>query len=377
MLFPIGIATGEAFCNRENERKILKDNINANRHTVLLAPRRYGKTSLVSEVIDQLSYPSCCMDFLLAADARSVEAAILEKVGELLQSILPKTKKAKDKILNIFRQLRPEITLSSMGQKVVLHSPSENASNREATICDVLLNLDKTAQAANKRVIVFMDEFQQIGQLRDKHVIEASIRHAVERSQYVSYIFSGSNRHLLLQMFSDKSRPFYRLCTTISLRRISKSDHVGFIQKHAEKKWHKALKEETMNTILKLSECHPYYVNLICNYFWQNDEYPTPAKVDNFWNSYIETQKSIISYDLAALSNNQKSILKDLAEHPANQPYSHENLLRTRLTIASQKEAIKKLLLKDFLFEDESGFTRILDPAVKSYIMANLIRRRD
>lgn len=98
MLFPIGIATGEAFCNRDNERKILKDNINANRHTVLLAPRRYGKTSLVSEVIEQLSYPSCNMDFLLAADARAVEAVILEKIGELLQSILPQTKKPMKKI---------------------------------------------------------------------------------------------------------------------------------------------------------------------------------------------------------------------------------------------------------------------------------------
>lgn len=376
MLFPIGIATGEAFCNRENERKILKGNINANRHTVLLAPRRYGKTSLVSEVTEQLSYPSCNMDFLLAADSRSVESATLEKIGDLLQLILPKTKKAKDKILNIFRQLRPEITLSSMGSKVVLYSPSENANNREATICDVLLNLDKTAKAANKRVIVFMDEFQQIGQLRDKHVIEASIRHAVERSQYVSYIFSGSNRHLLLQMFSDKSRPFYKLCSTISLGRISKIDHIAFIQKHAEKKWHKALKEETINTIIKLSECHPYYVNLICNYFWQNNEYPTAAKVDEFWMSYIETQKSIISYDLAALSNNQKTVLKNLAEHPANQPYSHENLMRTQLTIASQKEAINKLLLKDFIFEDESGFTRVLDPAIKSYIMLNVRRLR-
>lgn len=376
MLFPIGIATGEAFCNRENERKILKDNINANRHTVLLAPRRYGKANLVSEVIKQLSYPSCCMDFLLAADARSVEAAILERVGELLQSILPRTKKTAEKTLTIFRQLRPEITLSSIGQKIVLHSPSENTNNRETTICDVLLNLDKTAQAAKKRVIVFMDEFQQIGQLRDKHVIEASIRHAVERSKSVSYIFSGSNRHLLLQMFSDKNRPFYRLCTTISLKRISKSDHVEFIQKHAEKKWHKALKEETMNTILKLSECHPYYVKLICSYFWQNDEYPTSAKVVNFWNSYIETQKPIIAYDLALLSNNQKTILKDLAEHPANQPYSNENLLRTRLTIASQKEAIKKLLLKDFLFQDEFGFIRLLDPAVSSYVMANFVHRR-
>ena len=256
-----------------------------------------------------------------------------------------------------------------MGQTVVLYSPVENSNNREATIRDALLSLDKAAKMAKKRVIIFMNEFQQIGQLRDKHVIEASIRHAVERSQYVSYIFSGSNRHVLLEMFSNKNRPFYKLCATISLKRITEKSHTAFIQKHAEKKWRKPLKESVMDEIIKLSECHPYYLNLICNYFWQNNEYPTVKKIGAFWDNYVETQKSIIAYDISGLSNNQKLVLKDLAIRPANQPYGNESLKRTGLTIASQKLAIQRLHLMDFIFKDEYGFLKVLEPAVKTFIL--------
>lgn len=369
MLFPVGIATGEVFSSRDNERKILNDNICANRHTVLLAPRRYDKASLVTEVVKQLAYPSCHIDFLLAADARAIEAKILNAVGGLLHSILPKTKKAKEKLLQLFRPLRPEITLSEARETVKLHAPTEDPHDHEAIISEVLLNLDKVAQATKKRVFVFMDEFQQIGQLRDQHVIEESIRRAVERSQKVTYVFSGSNRHLILRMFSDKNRPFYRLCSTISLKRINETDHATCIQKHAQKKWKKPLADETLESIIWLSECHPYYVDLICNHFWQRNKYPTKIKVHELWNKYIQTQKSIIAYEIAMLSNNQKIVLKDFARYPANQPYSNENLLRTRLTIASQKEAIKKLLLKDFIYEDELGFVRLLDPAVKAFIL--------
>lgn len=376
MLFPIGVATGDAFCNRENERQWLKDNIHAHRHTVILAPRRYGKTSLVSEVIQQMNLVSAAMDFLLIADAQAAEAMIAEKIGQLIFQLLPKTQKAKEKLLAIFKDFKPEISLSTLGQKVVLHSPTTlqpNQSNHaENVITHLLLKLNELAKAAKKTVIVFMDEFQQVGELKDKHTIEASIRHAVERSESVSYIFSGSNRHLLLQMFSDKNRPFYKLCHVMQLNRIRAASYTKYIQQQAQKKWRKPLTNQVLQHILTLSECHSFYVNLICNYFWQKNQYPTLSNVEQFWQGYLDSQRPMIAFDIASLSNNQKAVLKDLALYPAKQPYSQENLNRTRLTIASQKEAIKRLKLKDFIFEDSDGYLRVLDPAMSAMIVASL-----
>jgi AAA+ ATPase superfamily predicted ATPase len=366
--FPIGIATGDAFCNRLSERAHLGKNIQQNRHTVLLAPRRYGKTSLVTQVINEIKIPYCEIDFLLAANIESVKMKIIEKTAELLFQLLPKTLKAKQKILTIFKKMRPEIVLSAAGQKIILHAPDYDATP-EHTICDVLMNLDKTAIAAKKRVVVFMDEFQQIGQLNDQQTVEAAIRHAAERSKNVSYVFSGSNRHMLQQMFSDKARPFYKLCEMMRLERIDSQDYTRFIQKHAKMKWKKEIQMDVLDLILSLSERHPFYVNLICNYLWNEDGYPTTESIYLFWKQYIESEKTIFAKEISSLSNNQKLLLVQLAKNPTKHPFQNDYLKATGLSIASQKQSLNKLLLTDFIFTDSAGIFSILDPAMKSYIL--------
>jgi len=240
-LFPQGLAVGSAFCNRAKERDQLKTNIQNNRHTVLVAPRRYGKTSLVNQVITEEGLLCCEMDFLLTATPKAVEEKIFNRVGDVLLKLLPRTQKAKQKILQLFKALKPELTLTAAGQQIKFYIDVD-ATAVESNICDILMSLDKAANVAKKRVLVFMDEFQQIGELKDQHVIEASIRHAVERSKNVSYIFSGSNRHLLLQMFNQKSRPFYHLCQMMPLSRIDEAEHSRFIQKASRKVWKKVNK---------------------------------------------------------------------------------------------------------------------------------------
>jgi uncharacterized protein len=366
-LFPQGLATGEAFCNRNSERKQLKDNIQNNQHTVLVAPRRYGKTSLVNQVIGELKAPCCEMDFLLTATPKAVENKIVKCVGDVLLKLLPRTKKARLKLLQLFKALNPELTLTAAGQKIKFHV-DPGSSFVETNICDILMNLDKAAIAAKKRVIVFMDEFQQIGELKDKHVIEASIRHAVERSKMVSYIFSGSNRHLLLQMFNQRSRPFYHLCQIMPLSRIDESEHIQFIQKAAKKCWGKVLQDAVIRKILTVSECHTYYINVICHFFFGNNTVPTQKAIDQFWRAYITLQKPVISHDLSLLSNNQKTLLVALAKTPISQPYHQDFLYETRLTAASLKEAMNKLMQKDFIYIDRLNSISVLDPAVKFFI---------
>src|SRR3990167_7492598 len=348
LLFPMGIATGDAFCNRVAERAHLIKNIEHNRHTVLLAPRRYGKTSLVNQVMVELKLPYCAMDFLLCANSQAVKVKIVEKIGELLFHLLPKTIQAKEKILTTFKKMRPEIVLSAAGQKVILHMP-DNESSAEDTICDVLMNLDKAAIAAQKKVLIFMDEFQQIGQLNDQYTVEAAIRHAVERCKNVSYVFSGSNRHMLLQMFSEKSRPFYKLCETMILQRIAENDYSAFIQKQAKTKWKKELSHEVLQFILSLSERHPYYVNLICNHLWLESGFPTIEKIELFWQRYLELEKSSFISELTSLANNQKLVLLALAKKPTQHPFHNDYLQMTGLSVSSQKQALNKLILKDLV----------------------------
>lgn len=363
-LFPAGIALNKAFCNRTSERNALKQSILDNQPVVIISPRRYGKTSLMSQVIQENQMPFCLVDFLPATDLNFVKNALLAGVGELLTGLLPLHKKLTHKMLSFFTQLNPKIVLSAMGQQVEL-TPQQPP---QKSILDALLGLDAMAKTLAKRVVVVLDEFQQIGMLSENHEIEASIRHAVERSQQVSYVFSGSNRHLLSQMFNDKRRPFYHLCELMKLERIAREHYLKFIQAAAKKQWKKKLSDDAILEIFDLTECHTYYVNALCRKLWKLEDAPSAMQVRELWQQIIEDQYPWIADDIGALSANQRLILAALSDQPTNVIQGQTFCKKVGLIPASVKRAIDTLMEKDFVYQDKAKYYRVLDPAVLTYL---------
>jgi uncharacterized protein len=136
------------------------------------------------------------MELTMATSLDDLERIIIKHIASLLDKLMPKTTKAKQKILNLFKWLNPEIVLTAGGQTITFRPDSVKSKTVE-TISDILKKLDEVAALAGKRVVVVMDEFQQVSEIPD-HTIEASIRNAMQYSKHVSYVFSGSNRHMLL-----------------------------------------------------------------------------------------------------------------------------------------------------------------------------------
>src|SRR5262249_2500141 len=153
----------------------------------------------------------------------------------IFNSLLPKTKLACHKLINSITALNPKLMINMLGHKVEISTKQTT----EKTISELLLALDQLCQKLKKFCVIVFDEFQQIGELKENHAIEAAIRHAVERSSQVSYIFCGSKRHLLNEMFSDRSRPLYHLCDLMTINRIEASSYHNFLNKMAKNKWKK------------------------------------------------------------------------------------------------------------------------------------------
>jgi hypothetical protein len=363
-LFPAGIALDEAFCNRTQERILLRQSIISNQSIVLISPRRYGKTSLIFQVLHENQFPYCMVDFLPATHLNFVRSAILGSVSALLTQLLPLHKKLKQKLLDYFIHLNPKIVLSAAGQQVEL-SPQQSSPK---TIMEALLALDDLAKAIKRRVIVVFDEFQQVGTLSENQEIEASLRHAVERSQQVSYIFSGSNRHLLAQMFNDRKRPFYHLCDLMKLERISSEDYTKFIQIAAKKRWKKLLMPNVTQEILDLTKCHTYYVNALCRQLWKLPEAPTRLQVTKKWQEAVQEQYPWITEDIGNLSVNQRLVLAALAHEPTREPQGQTFCKKVGLIPANIKRALDTLLENDFVFRDKNNFYQALDPAVLTYL---------
>ena len=362
--FPEGIAQGKAFINREDECDHLIKRIKSCKHSVLIAPRRYGKTSLVTKVASEMGIPHCSIDLLAAYSEEYVRDQIVGKVGRLVFELLPPVKKATSKLINIFKQMKPEISLSALGQKLSLNLSSQPLQD----ITEVLLKLDETAEYFKKRAVIFIDEFQQISQLKKHSSIEASIRHAVERSENITYIFSGSNRHLLQQMFGDQGRPLYRLCQIVTLDRMKKNAYRKHLQRLAGIKWGKVLPDGVLARIFTHTELHPYYMNVLCQVIWERDDIVSSEEIDNLWYNYVKSQRYIISHDVMTLSVNQRRIITALAKSPVMEIQSAKFTTPLKISASSAQQSVEKLIRSSLVYKDADGFFHVLDPAMKYYL---------
>jgi uncharacterized protein len=365
-MFPVNIALGKAFCNRDKERHLLKQYVQYGRHVVLVAPRRYGKTSLINQTLLEMKLPYTMIELTMATSLSEVEQIVVRQIGKLLYHILPRTTKAKQNILKLFKWLNPELVLTVGGQKIIFH-PERKQLNTVDNLAEILRKLDDAAGLVKKQVVVVMDEFQQLCEIK-KHAIEASIRHAMQYSKHVVYLFSGSNRHMLLSMFNDKNRPFYNSCEMMSLDRITVESYEPFIQQAARKKWRKLIPGNVLNEIFKISELHPSYINRICGYFWLVNKMPNINGIKHYWLNFVESKRAEFAEDILSLSKNQRRVLNHLAKHPTSQPSNHEVCNVVGLSEASVRQAVRKLMLKDYIYKDKQKIVRLLDPALRDFI---------
>ena len=367
--FPQGVATDNAFCNRETERSALKSSISAHEHIVLVAPRRYGKTSLITQVLKENKFPGTSIDFFFVLTQAEVSKHISEGISQIISTLLPRTKAACNKLIESVRSLNPKLTFNLLGQKLELSTKQTT----ERSISELLLALDQFADKANKSCVVVLDEFQQIAELKENHAIEAAIRHAVERSQRVSYIFCGSKRHLLNEMFSDKFRPLYHLCDLMTIDRISAKNYYEFLNKTAKKRWKKTLDRDVVIEIIYLTENHPYYVNALCRRLWRYDNTPTIEKVRNTWDEYVNQQSPWITTDISELTLNRRKVMTALAYQPTNEPQGRNFSNKTGLNPSGIKKSLTDLQKLDLIYKNQQGYYHVLDPAIAYFIRQHAI----
>jgi len=365
-VFPLGIATGRAFCNRRVERERLGAALLAGRHTWLMAPRRYGKTSLIHQVLldlgrDGPAIDSEQVDLLLAHDLRSVRDLVLAAVGRLTARILPSPTRALRSLGRFFGGLRPEFVIDTSGARVRFNPGGE----RSEQLSEALAGLDAVARSRGVRAVLVVDEFQQVAGLHEGIALEGAIRHAAQGAQAVSYVFSGSHRRMLSRMFEDASRPLYHLCERLNVERIKASEYRSYLKSAARRQWHAQPSAAAVERILDLSACHPYYVNVLCGRLWREPRVPGAARVAAVWRAYVAEEAARIGSELVSLSPNQRAVLAAIAAEPTAEPRGRAFLERTRVASTSVGQALAVLLERDLAFRDPESRYRVLDPAME------------
>ncbi len=360
--FPTTLALGRAFCNRREELKRLSANLERASPTLIMSPRRYGKTSLAINAFQRLKWPYTHVDFYTDLTEEGIERAILNGVGYLLGQLETAPKRLLHLASEFFGNMQISVVFEKAGFKLDF---SRKKRQSQQNILEALEKLHALAEKKKKKVILFLDEFQVLCEIIKNYSIEGAIRHAVQKSRYVAYVFSGSNRHLISSMFYDKNRPFYKSCDTIRLERISKKDYEPYIQKSAKKRWGKVLDGAVLKSIFLLTEFHPYYVNKLCSLLWLMGEAPTEEDVLNQWQQYALENKSLIEREIELISLNQRKLLIAVAKNePTKEIFG--KLFSTQIDISpgSLSRTLEGLMQKDYVYVDEHGFYRVLDPLI-------------
>ncbi len=360
-LFPLGKAYGKAFCNREKEITQLVGNVQHGKHTLIIAPRRYGKSSLVERVCEKAKLPAIRINFHLCTTEAEVTELVINSVIKLIGEAIGRVDKLMVSIKKYLSTLEPML---SFGNKIVTLKliPKENV-NYAATICEALLLLEKLLKEKKKKAILFFDEFQEINDISSHKGIEGGFRTALQETQHLSVIFSGSIRSLLLSIFEDENRPLYKLCRKIKLDRISATDYEKHIQKIALATWKAPLDPEVFEEIMALSNRHPYYVNYLCDTIWEQcKQLPKLNEVNQAWRLVVTEEWSDALKELSDLPLGQRRLLKYIANQDAKNIQSQEVSKQLSMPPSSIATAANVLREKDYIDQTQDGTFLIINP---------------
>jgi hypothetical protein len=361
--FPLGLALGNAFCNRVKEKKRLTENISKLAPTLISSPRRYGKTSLVLETLQSTNTDYVLIDFFTATSVADISSIILNGIGRAIALIQPNFTKALKLAMEFFSKIEVKISTQETGFVISLNQGIPNPVDE---IDKALINLEKLLIKYNKNIILFFDEFQIVGQVTPNISIEAILRSHAQIPSNIGYIFSGSNRHLLDQIFNDRKRPFYQLCDRILLNKIETSDYMKFINNAAIMKWQSKLGVQIFNKIFELTNCHPFYMNALCFKLWQTETTPNVDDVIQCWSLLAEEHRPQIGSEIDLLSLNQRKLLGCLARlDNLYSIHSKEFLQSTGMASSSLHQSLQVMLKKDFIEKINDETYQIIDPMLE------------
>lgn len=248
----------EYFCDRKNETQKLTEAIHNSRNVTLISERRLGKTTLLNHVAHQLQneLTFIFIDLYATTDLKSFVQLFTTKVLEKLE---PFSEKAIRKITQFFAALKPRFSFDPQTGTPSIELSVENTAEAEKSVS----LLFKYILESKQKVVVVFDEFQQILRYPEKN-IEALLRTEIQKDPQSSFVFSGSQTHLLQAMFNQYSRPFYNSSQMLFLEKINRDEYVKFIAAHFASV-HTKIESATAQLIYDLNNGITYNVQFVCN----------------------------------------------------------------------------------------------------------------
>lgn len=352
-----GKIDAEYFCDRVTESaRVIKTITNEN-NLVIISPRRMGKTGLIQFCFDKPEiseeYYTFFIDILHTTSLREFTYVLGRTIYETL---LPNSKKMASLFIQTIKSISGKLGFDPVTNMPTFNIGLGDIEKPEYTLDEIFQYLDE----ADKPCIVAIDEFQQIAKYPEKN-IEALLRTHIQRLRNCNFIFAGSERHMMQEMFTSSARPFYNSADLLVLNAIAPDIYTEFICNLFARR-NRSIKQENAVWVYKRFNGHTYYIQRTFNEAYADTAEGTECTreiIETAIDTIIASNDTLFREILSNIPEKQKALLYAIAkDHEAKGITSSEFIKRHSLPSASSVQSAAKILLeKDYITETQKVYS--------------------
>jgi len=355
------IAKNENFTDREKETERLVTNFGSLINTIIISPRRWGKSSLVEKAAsiactNRNSLRICRIDLF---SIRNEEQFYELLAMAVLKSASSKWQESVDAAKRFLVRLVPKIVLNAdITNEFSLNFDWKELRNDPREILDLA---EKVAVEKGLRMVICIDEFQNISGFDDPLFFQKRLRSHWQEHQNVSYCLYGSKRHMMLDVFTNPSMPFYKFGDLIFLEKIDTASWIEFISERFSATG-KTISDHQAQLIVRLADNHPYYVQQLSQQVWlRTEDKCLDVTVEQAHRSLVEQLSLLFATITETLSNSQISFLKAIVAGEKALS-SAEVIEKYRLNSSSNVTRSRKALIDKEILDNNAGTVSFQDP---------------
>jgi len=363
-------ATGNNFTDREKETGRLISNFNNRVNTILISPRRWGKSSLVRRAGELAGNESLKVIYFDSFSLRDPNEFYKVLVTETIKGTSNSIENWIDHIKRFFNRVTPKVSfgpdpLSTFELSFELEAIEKNYQE--------LLDLpEKIATDKGLKLVICIDEFQNTAVFNESSLFHKRLRAAWQNHQNVTYCIYGSKQHMMSTLFEKQSMPFYKFGEIIHLEKIAVSDWVSYITERFRDTG-KMIPVPLAEKIALTVKCHSYYVQQLSHLIWlRTEEIPDEVIFFSALDDLLSQNAMLYQRETELLSDTQINFLKALASGVSTGFNSAEILSKFRLGSSANASKVKKTLVDRELINIHNQHVEFLDPVYELWFIREI-----
>ena len=362
------LATKENFIDRNEDRAMLKQLLTSHINVMLISPRRWGKSSLVKRSMEELTSEKndikvCFIDAFSISSEAEFYRTFASKVIECASS---KFEKWAEDAKNLLNGVIPQLVIKDQVTDFMAFDIKFKPEEKDKLS---ILQLPETlAKQKGIRIIVCIDEFQQLSNLAEYKDMEGKMRSVWQQQELTTYCMYGSKRHMMMDIFNNSNNPFYRFGQVVFLDKITKNNWMPFIIE-GFRKTNKHISEDYASQICDIVECHSWYLQQLSFFIWNKTEKEVTADDFNYGvKQLLNINTPMFQSDSNKLTPAQLELLRAIAAGETKFSSAEVNSkynLGNPNTLAKNKRSLQE---QDIIEKNKNNTFHFVDPIFKLWI---------